>query len=808
MVHINMSHQQEYRFPFPAMPALRLFVLFAGGILIAKIIQWDTFYPYLTAAILLFISWMVIEHIQKRKVLLWGSFLATIFYLLFIVLFGAFWYSLDQQKRDFKEEDAFPISLYEWETVTIKGTVLESGLSQSGRKNYTIKTSEIFFPDGVNWHHEMKVRVYGTEENQAEIVSGSKISADIRIYSFPEKRNPHEFNYGKWLKEQSIFGHGELEELHHTDKKTTLGWGPVQEYVRGNVDLLFDEETAPLAKALFLGYKQELTPDHRQAFSRAGLSHIMAVSGLHVGFIVAPFWLIIPWLWGSNKTKWLGLLALTILLVGYAGITGFSASVSRASIMAWLLTYGKLFHKIRNSINLLALAGIILLLINPRQLFDVGFQLSFSAVLIILMIMPEAQCLIPERYRFNWKGSFLTIILISFIVQLGLFPILTYYFGEFSVIGPVANALVLPLLAVTVPVGLIISLVGGIFEPVMQMLSVPIALFIQWIDIVADNLGGFDYGYVSVDHESISIYAVWAFFVAGIASVRLPAIRWKMVIFFLVSFNLFLIESYLKIPSVHEMEVTVLDVGQGDAVHIKTPSGKHILVDAGRWSPMGNSGDRVLVPYFEFLGVDHIDAVILSHPHADHIGGLPVLMESLTIGEIYHSDYPYESKLYERYKDLADEKNIPIKNVGSGDLLNIDRSLRFYVVGPKQNSGYDSNPNNHSLVFRLQYGYTSFLFTGDAETEQEKKMVEQYGDFINTNFLKAGHHGSRTSSTEEFINEVKPEFAAFSLGLQNQFSHPGKEAVVNIFKSGSINHYTSLHGALRYTSDGETIERK
>lgn len=802
-----MGHQQEYRFPFPALPALRLFVLFASGIIVSSITQWGTFYPYLTVFILLFISWVIIEFIQKRKVLLWGAFLATIFYLLLVVLFGAFWYTLDQQKRETTEKKAYPLSLYEWETVTIKGTVTERGRSQSGRNNYTIKTSEIHFPDSVVWHNPLKLRIYGNEENQSVIVAGSIISADIRLYSFPEKRNPHEFDYGRWLKEQSIFGHGELVTLHQAEKKATLSWGPIQEYVRGNIDLLFDEKTAPLAKALFLGYKQELTSDHRQAFSRAGLSHIMAVSGLHVGFVVAPFWLIIPWLWGSNKTKWLGLFALTILLISYAGITGFSASVSRASLMAWLLTYGKLFHKIRNSINLLAFAGIILLIINPRQLFDIGFQLSFAAVLIILMVMPEAQRLIPERVRFNWKGSLITIILISFIVQLGLFPILTYYFGEFSIIGPLANALVLPLLAITVPVGLLISLIGGVYESVMQMISLPLGMSIQWIDGVANQLGGFDYGYLTLGHKSLFIYAVWAFFVAGIASIRIPPIRWKMVICFLISFNLFLIESFLKIPSVREMEVTVLDVGQGDAVHIKTPLGKHILVDAGRWSPMGNSGDRVLIPYFEYLGVEYIDTVILSHPHADHIGGLPALMEKLSIGRIYHSNYPYNSKLYERYNEMAAEKNIPVFDVSSGDQLLIDPSVRFYVIGPNLHSGTARNPNNHSLAIRLQYGSTSFLFTGDAESEQEKKMVEQYGDFLNTNFLKAGHHGSRTSSTKKFVVAVKPEITVFSLAYRNQFGHPGNEAVTNIYQSGSEKHFTSLEGALRYTSDGEVIKR-
>ncbi len=803
-----MSHQQEYRFPFPTLPAVRLFVLFATGILSASIFQTSGVLTYLITALLLLVVWMILEYVQKKRMLIWASFLATIVYFLLLISFGAFWYSLDQDKRELKESTAYPLSLYEWETITVQGTVLESGWSQSGRENYIIETTEVVLPDNVVWTQSIKLRIYGDEEYSGMIAAGHDISADIRLYSFPEKRNPNEFDYGAWLKEHSIFAHGELVELHQTKRNNRLGWGPVQEYVRNNVDMLFNKKTAPLAKALFLGYKQELTLDHRQAFSRAGLSHIMAVSGLHVGFIVAPFWLIIPWLWGSNKTKWLGLIALTVLLLGYAGITGFSASVSRASLMAWLLTYGKLFHKIRNSINLLAVAAIVLLLINPRQLFDIGFQLSFSAVLIILMVMPEAQRLIPERYRFNWKGSLLTIVLISFIVQLGLFPILTFYFGEFSIIGPLANALVLPLLAITVPVGLVVALMGGVFEWGMQLLSIPVGLSIAWIDGVANQLGGFDYGYLTVGHKSFFIYAVWGFFVAGIASISIPPIRWKMVVCFLLAVNLLLLETYIRTPSINKLEVTVLDVGQGDAVHIKTPSGKHLLVDTGRWSPMGNSGDRVLIPYFEYLGVNHIDAIFLSHPHADHIGGLPTLMKSLSIGKIVHSDYPYDSSLYKTYNKLAAEMNIPVYDVGSGDVLNIDPALRLFVVGPDLSSGYPSNPNNHSLTFRLQYGETSFLFTGDAEKEQERNMVMQYGDFLNTNFLKAGHHGSKTSSSKEFVSIVSPEITAFSLGFRNQFSHPGNEAVTNIFNTGSKKHYTSLDGALQYVSDGKVIKRR
>ncbi len=801
-----MGDQNSYQFPFAAYPALRLLVLFATGIAIAHLLETVTLQFSLIGTGLVVLFWIAGELIQKRRNLLFGSYIAIICYCLIIFFSGAFWYSLQHHVQRDSEIRANPIQLFEWENIDIKADVIQNGWSQSGREVYEVETKLINLPSDVKWQEQIKMRLYGDEESNNEILPGNRIHAEVRLYSFPEKRNPHEFDYGEWLKSQSIYAHGELIDVHQAERKAKFGWEPIREYVQSNIDEFFDERSAPFAKALFLGYKEELTQDERNAFSRAGLSHIMAVSGLHVGFVVAPFWLIIPWLWASKKRKWAGLFLLTILLFGYAGLTGFSASVSRASLMAWLLTFGKLFHKIRFSINVTALAAIILLLFDPGQLFEIGYQLSFSAVFIILLVMPEAQRIIPEKHRFNWVGSLLTIIVISFIVQLGLFPILTQYFGEFSIVGPAANALVLPLLAITVPVGLMISLIGGLLPFVIQVLSVPVSYSIYWVQHVATYFGELEYGYLAVTHSSIFIYMIWGFSVAVVATIRISAMRWKMVICLLVAINGFMIESTIQKPSTQKLKITMLDVGQGDAVHIKTPAGKNLLVDTGRWTPMGNSGERVLLPYLEYKNIDKLDAVILSHPHADHIGGLPVLMEEVEIEKIYHSDYPYDSRLYETYTSMAEELNIPLHNVGAGEMLEVDPALLFFVTGPRLDRAPDRNPNNHSLTFRLQYGETSYLFTGDAEREQEAELVEMYGDFLNTDFLKVGHHGSRTSSTTEFVETVQPEISAASLAFRNRFGHPGREAVENLYLVRATNYFTSLDGAIQFISDGENID--
>ena len=256
------------------------------------------------------------------------------------------------------------------------------------------------------------------------------------------------------------------------------------------------------------------------------------------------------------------------------------------------------------------------------------------------------------------------------------------------------------------------------------------------------------------------------------------------------------------------LTITALDVGQGDAFHIQTPSGNHILVDAGRWSPGGNSGERTIIPYLEHKQISMLDGVILSHPHADHIGGMPDLIQNIPIQTIYQSDYVYDSGLYERYMSLADSLNVPVQNVESGDIIDIDPAIRLFVLGPDVNRAKTGNVNNASLSFRLDYGHTSFLFTGDAEAVQERQLLNRYGDFLDTDFLKTGHHGSKTSSDLNFLSSVTPEITVTSVAFRNRFGHPHREAVTSLSRTGAKNYFTSLSGALIFTSDGENIVRE
>lgn len=803
-----MNQNLSYRFPFASYPALRIVLLLISGIWLASL--------YLSFSLLVCLGifsgilslLIAIEIIPASKFSLWKSAISNVLYSLLIIAFGAVLMSAENRLREKLQVETSALELYEWETLSVRGKIYSRGRSASGKNIYEMEVGQTILPENIVWHKKYKLRLYADEGAYQVPTNHQFIDAEVELYEFPEKRNPHEFDYGEWLLSKSIAAHGELVKVRNSYQGSGSSWSIIRQNILSNVDQMFKHEEASLAKALFIGYKKELTEGTRQAFSRAGLSHIMAVSGMHVGFIVAPFWLLIPWLWRWTWGKYLGLVILTLLLFSYAGITGFSASVSRASIMAWLLTYGKLFQKIRHSVNLLAVAAIILLIIQPSDLFDVGFQLSFSAVMIILLVMPEAQRLIPLRYRYNQVGGLMTIILISVIVQVGLYPILSVYFGEFSLMGPIANALVVPLLGIVVPAGLLISILCNWFEYVSGLISVPISWALNWIGEVAMHTGGTSWSYLTVTGINGWLFPVWLIMVLTTAAIRIPNIRWKLLILFLLAINIMLMDILTEKSRDNRLIVTVLDVGQGDAIHIKTPLGKHIMVDAGRWSPGGNSGERTIIPYLKHQKIKAIDGIILSHPHADHIGGMPDLITEIPINKIYQSSYPYDSSLYERYMSFADSLNILIQTVASGDIINIDPSIRLFILGPEHGPAISSNINNASVSFRLDFGDTSFLFTGDAEAAQESLLLKQFGKFLDTDALKTGHHGSKTSSTRPFIDQVSPEITFTSVAFRNRFGHPNQASISTLSESGAKNYFTSLSGALIFTSDGKNIVRE
>ena len=796
-----MKKRSAYKFPFEQYPAVRVALLFGIGIFLAKSMPLT---PSFSIVILcfFFITYLISENISLQRISLLQTRISTVIFLLVVLFSGFSLYTLRINQPVSLVEQY--ISVSEWDEIHIKGRVVSKSKNRSGKYRIDIKASQVQM-NSSKYSAKFISRVLWDVNQTVEL--GDEIEIKGTIIPISEPRNPATFDYKKFLAKRSIHSQIRADSVLSISTSDELfDWISIRKTALNLVDKNFNDITSPIAKALLLGYKNELEGDTRQAFARAGLSHIMAVSGLHVGLVIAPFWLIIPFFWTRKHGTKIGLVFLILILVFYAGLTGFSAPVLRASVMAVLLTYGKLFSKSSDSINLMGIAALVILIFDPTQLFEVGFQLSFSAVLIILLVLPVIQSKIPYWVRIKWYGTPVMVIIISLVVQFGLYPLQAYYFGEISIISPIANALFVPFLGIIVPLSLL-ALIVSLFSPLIGFqLNYPSLLFLEQLNNFVSFSSSLSLAWVQVQRPTNFIFLFWSFFILMIGSWRNPAIKWKLMMCSL--FALVLIQGTQVIDFLRpkNLRVVVFDVGQGDASLLQTPNGKNILIDVGSWNPGSNSGKEVLLPYFKENNITKLDAVFLSHPHADHIGGIIDLINGIPIDTIYNSGYKYDSKLYQNYIQLAEKNKIPIISLRSGMKLNLDPELLILALGP-EGSVFNNDPNQHSVILNIIYGENEFLFTGDAGEDQEKRVVENYSDLLDTDFLKVGHHGSRTSSELFFLEKVTPEIAVVSVAEKNRFNHPHPEAVKRLASTKSEIYYTSRDKALIFESNGSIISR-
>jgi len=802
-----MGPNQPYQFPFARYPAVRILLIMILGIVSAYRLQL-ALHVWVISLIVVVALFIYFNYRSDRSLHLKFYFRAQTMYLISIFLFGAAWYSLTISKAESLSRAL--LETYTWEEVEFKGELRQIRRSATGTYQLDLQIAETILLDSLPLSESYTIRALLSSEKAVpagHMKLGDQIRFRATIYPLEGKKNPREFDYKQYLSTLGIHHQAGIDTiLSITPTTRKLRWSRLRQWMLDRINHNFDTQTAPLAKALLIGYKQELTQDDKVAFSRVGLSHIMAVSGLHVGFLLAPFWFLIPYFWTWKYGRQVGLLLLILLLITYAGLTGFSASVTRASITGGFIMYAKLFNKVRDTINLTAVAAILILLINPGELLEIGFQLSFGAVYIILLTMPVASLAIPNRIRYTWFGKLIMIVVVSFFVQAGLYPILSFYFGEFSLIGPLANAVVVPFLGVIMPYALLMVLVGSIFPEAAFYLNIPVQYFLKGLQAFVSETSAWEGSWIQTTSPEPILFAIWITGLFLFASLQIPRMRWRFLIILLGLITIQQAAMLMQKLRPASLVITVFDVGQGDAVLIKTPGNKHLLIDAGRWTPGYNSGKYVLMPHLKAEGITKLDAVFLSHPHADHIGGILELINSVPIDTIYNSGYSYSSNLYKNYLIQAAEKEIPVSSLVEGTSLRLDPSMRIFIYGPSK-SPTGSDPNEHSLILELHYGSTELLFMGDAGAEQEARLLKNYGNLLNTNFLKVGHHGSKTSSSIPFLKVTTPDHAVVSLAKSNKFRHPHREALARLYTTKSDIHFTSLEGALMFTSDGKAIRK-
>ncbi|MGB6120861.1 MAG: DNA internalization-related competence protein ComEC/Rec2, partial [Bacteroidota bacterium] len=497
-------------------------------------------------------------------------------------------------------------------------------------------------------------------------------------------------------------------------------------------------------------------------------------------------------------------------LLYYMLLTGSQPPVVRATIMALVYLIARLIERRVNTLNSLGLAGMIILLVDPRQLFDVGFQLSFGAVFSILLLYPKANRFLSSLPLKGWAGRGLLWCLrlsaLSLVASLGTLPLAASYFEKVSIIGLLANIFVVPGAGASVVLGIVAAGAETVSTPVAEAYAA-----VNWLLLhvtlrltVAAGYSPLAFLHTSGWGPLDTIPYLTA--VALLAALDSPEVRRRIVILLLLLLNLRLLapEGGLR-KSDDTLRVTVLDVGQGDAILVQMPGGRTMVVDTGPKILDYDAGERVVAPMLRRMGVTRIDVLVLTHPHNDHVGGAGTLCREFEVQNIIHGGV------------LPDRKAMRgiglVSSPEAGTMLTPAPRTRLYVLSPGFSrprvgeGGLMRGGNNSSVVLKLQFGNTSFLFTGDVERSLEERMTGVYGKFLNSSVLKVAHHGGNTGTGARFLEYARPDFAVISVGAWNTFGHPSSLLLNRLHGSGAVVARTDREGAVILESDGWSVRR-
>ncbi len=515
--------------------------------------------------------------------------------------------------------------------------------------------------------------------------------------------------------------------------------------------------------------------------------HAFAVSGLHVGYIILLVFAVFQLV---GIRRWWALALLLPILFVYAAMTGFAPPVLRASVMAAMLLMAKNLGREGDGFTALAVAALLLLLYDPGNLFDVGFQLSFMAMLSILYFSPFFRRLLPWHFPFKEE----TVVLLA--AQIGLMPLLAFYFYTVSFSSFLVNTVACFLVGLVVVLS-VFALPLSLFSPSLGALPLYAAgLFTEatWAIVAFGAHLPFSYRYVG----EVGLWQVFAAYLCLFSLPRWPWLRERTPLALGAIAVVLILVLFPWKPGGGRLEVTFLDVGEGSAIHIRTAEGRNILLDAGGGDPE-SAAHYVILPYLKSGGVNAIDCFINSHAHADHLDGIFVLLDHVAVKAIAVAEAGLDES--ESLLNAASALNIPVTALVRGDRIALDGVTDLTVLYPPVN--WRGDGNDASLALVLTYGETSFFFSGDLELAALTSLVAAGGDLA-ADVLLLPHHGSGHSYLPEFYQAVDPEAVVIGVG-PNAYGHPG-DAVVSYWQKNGVSLFrTDRDGAILFTSDGKTI---
>lgn len=621
-------------------------------------------------------------------------------------------------------------------------------------------------------------KLYIRVNKQANIEVGDMLVIDGTYVEPDVARNERGFNYKEYLKTLEIYGTVEINHYKVIKKgrinKLILYTARLKEILKSNVSkVIKKEENKNLLIAMILGDTEDLSEELKTDFLNSNLYHILSVSGGQVSNIIIGITILFRLL--KIHKKIMDVLCI-LILIEFMFLTGLTPSIIRACIMCIISLISGLIIRRYDIANSLGISLLIILINNPFAINSLSVLLSYFGFLGIIVLGSFTIKEVNKVIKNNILRYILNIVISSVAAQIFIFPIILYVFGTISLTFIFSNLLIIPLSTVITIIGLFIMIcplsIFGFVEPLIE-LTINIVEFFSNIGIskiycIIPNIKEIIIYYV------MSIYLYYMLRRDYIYKIKHFFRKYKKIIVLILVLSIGISFIYKNIPK--DLYINFIDVGQGDSTLITTQFNKKILIDGGG-SEFGSTfdvGEKTLLPYLLKKKIYKLDYVIISHFDSDHVGGILTILEELNVKHVLIPKQVEYSENYNKFLDIIKKRNIKVKIVGEGNIINLDKNTYLDILWPEEKQITDNILNNNSMIVRLCYKSFTMLFTGDIEEIAEQKLLQKYENTekLTADILKVAHHGSKSSSIAEFLEKVNPKIAVIGVGKNNKFGHP------------------------------------
>lgn len=716
---------------------------------------------------LLFVCWLVYLYLKN-------SFCIKIIMFSIITLLGFYLYIPNPFKTN--------IELSDQGEIIVSGKVISAVDYNNNRTSFQIKDQAL------NAYFQI---VYYSEPSEVKIRSihhGSQCTIEGKWNRETQPTNPGQFDYGLYLKKQGVIGEiivEQPEDILCSERSVLSYIHSWRTNILKQIEKKFDKRSSVWIKALLFGERTGLDSQVVEQFQDWGIAHLLAISGLHIGILIGIIYLILVRC--NITTKETAQTILIFSLPFYIILAGASASVSRGILTVITLI---VFEKFKFHISLLDVFSIVftlLILFDPYQVYDVGFQFSF---LVTFGILLSQRWLNIRSYTFQG-------LRLSYISQMIITPLQLYYFNQFQPLGMVLNVIIVPFFSVLYLPFLLLMFLSGIIVP--KLTSIFELLFLLLENIMVKSIDYIDSMIqTTISTGQLSFIYIIAYYIILFLSMfyldkkkKLQGFIWGLTLTIL-----------LLIPSIfpyfkNEGIVTMLDVGQGDTLVIELPKREAvILYDVGALFSFQSQEvsrrvyDQVIKPFLEYQRIKKIDCIFISHEDLDHDGSLPFILQDYEVTRVVVGPYYKPSKeIVEAFR----ENDVTVEVMYPGEKLTVGKYY-FKALSPLTNT---NSANENSLVIQTNLGGAEWLLTGDIGSDTERKLIKEYSN-LEIDILRVGHHGSKNSTDEAFIRHIQPRYGLISAGKDNRYGHPAKE-VLDILEENDVKVFrTDIEGAIQF----------